>query len=572
MYEQRVAPSANVRSSRTTSRQDLDRAVAVVKDNAAGFARMPLPAKAALLHSLIQPIKDAADDWVAAACKAKGIDPSSPTAAEERLGGPVVTIRNVRLLAESLEKLVGGGSPVAGKQIQRRTDGRLEVEVFPTSRLDAALFSGFSCRVLLSEGAAFEAGTEPGGGTSLILGAGNVSSIPPMDVLYKMFAENSTCVLKMNPVNEWLGPILEKALGPLITMGYLRIVYGGAEEGSYLCEHPGVDSVHITGSDRTHDLIVWGPSGPERDRRKDAKDPLLVKPITSELGNVSPVVIVPGPYTDDQLWFQARNVASMVGNNGSFNCNAAKVLVTSKQWPQRDKFLAMVAKALSAVPPRVAYYPGARQRWDASFQKHPEGERLALDQTGADALSWLFIRNVDPTNPDEALFREEPFCAVLSETALSAAEPADFIRQAATFCNDRLWGTLNATIIVHPKTEKDPAASHELEQAILNLRYGTVAINHWPGLAYGMVSPPWGGHPSATLEDVQSGIGWVHNTYLLRNIEKSVLRGPLVAKPMPAWFCGNSAADKVAVRLVDFESRPSWLKLPGLALTALKGK
>ena len=33
------------------------------------------------------------------------------------------------------------------------------------------------------------------------------------------------------------------------------------------------------------------------------------------------------------------NVAGMVVNNGSFNCNAAKMLVTSKSWPQREEFL-----------------------------------------------------------------------------------------------------------------------------------------------------------------------------------------------------------------------------------------
>jgi len=32
--------------------------------------------------------------------------------------------------------------------------------------------------------------------------------------------------------------------------------------------HAGVDEIHITGSDKTHDLIVWGPPGPAREERK----------------------------------------------------------------------------------------------------------------------------------------------------------------------------------------------------------------------------------------------------------------------------------------------------------------
>jgi len=46
------------------------------------------------------------------------------------------------------------------------------------------------------------------------------------------------------------------------------VVYGGAEVGRFLVYHPQVDDVHITGSDLTHDLIVWGPPGAERERRK----------------------------------------------------------------------------------------------------------------------------------------------------------------------------------------------------------------------------------------------------------------------------------------------------------------
>jgi acyl-CoA reductase-like NAD-dependent aldehyde dehydrogenase len=166
---------------------------------------------------------------------------------------------------------------------------------------------------------------DPEGGVSLILGAGNVSSIPPMDVLSKLFVEGFVALLKMNPVNEWAGPILERALAPLVDAGYLRIVYGGADVGQYLVEHPSVDDVHITGSDQTHDRIVWGPPGPARAQRQASGEPLLTKPISSELGNVSPVAIVPADYADGELAFMAANLATMITNNASFNCNAAKV-------------------------------------------------------------------------------------------------------------------------------------------------------------------------------------------------------------------------------------------------------
>src|SRR5207302_9709720 len=99
------------------------------------------------------------------------------------------------------------------------------------------------------------------GRVCLVLGGGNVSSIPAMDVLYKLFVEDEVVLLKMNPVNEVLGPVLGEALKPLASGGWLAIVYGGADVGAHAAEHPKIDALHVTGSDRTYDAIVWGKDG-----------------------------------------------------------------------------------------------------------------------------------------------------------------------------------------------------------------------------------------------------------------------------------------------------------------------
>jgi aldehyde dehydrogenase (NAD(P)+) len=407
---------------------------------------------------------------------------------------------------------------------------------------------------------------EPQGGVSVILGAGNVSSIPAMDVASKLFVDGFVCVLKMNPVNEWVGPFVEQALAPLVSRGYLRVVYGGAEVGSALVYHPAVDDVHITGSDRTHDLIVWGPPGPERERRKAEHDPLLRVPITSELGNVSPVAVVPYRYGDDALWFQARNVASMVVNNGSFNCNAAKMLITARGWAQRDAFLALVGKALAAVPPRKAYYPGAGDRYRMLLDGH-EAERFGTGD--ATHLPWALVRGLDATDRTEKLFHTEPFCGIVSETSVGSEDPVEFLREAVAFMNDRLWGTLNAMLIVPPKLEADPTIAAALDRAVLDLRYGTVALNHWPALGYAFGTLPWGGHQSATLTDIQSGLGWVHNPFMLDGIDKAVVRGPLVVRPTPMWFYDNPKGAAVGPKVAELEAAPSWLKVPSLLFSAL---
>ena len=559
--------SAVAASAAPTARPSLDDAVGALAGRAREFARLAPAAKAQLLRECVQGLYEVAPAWVADGARARGAAP-----AEEWLAGVIPTIRMFRLLARSLDQIAATAKPVLGRGVRRRSDGRIEIALFPASAIDGVLYQRFTGHALMDEGvderearrrqAVFYARSDPDGGVALILGAGNVASIPPMDVATKMFIEGYVCILKLSPVNEWLGPHLERALAPLIGRGYLRIVQGGAEVGQYLTYHPGIDDVHITGSDRTHDLIVWGPAGPERDRRMAANEPLLKVPMSSELGNVSPVAIVPYTYTDAELWFQARNVVTMVVNNGSFNCNAAKMLITAKGWAQREKFLDLVAKGLASAPTRNAYYPGAVDRYTTLLAGKDDVARFGAPAAGK--LQWAFVRGLEAEDRGEPLFRTEPFCGILSETAVASTDPVAFLDAATSFMNERLWGTLNAMLVIHPKLERDPVVAKALDQALVGLRYGTVGINHWPALGYVLGTLPWGGHPSATRHNIQSGLGWVHNTFMLDGIDKVVLRGPLTTMPYPLWFFDNRHAARALPAVAAMEAAPSWAKLPGL--------
>src|SRR5690606_13193220 len=101
---------------------------------------------------------------------------------------------------------------------------------------------------------------------------------------------------------------------PLVEAGFLRIVYGGASVGAELATHPDVAAVHVTGSDKTHDALVFG-HGAERSRRRAGGAPRLDKPVSSELGSVTPVIVVPGPWNARDLAFHGRNIASMLVDN-----------------------------------------------------------------------------------------------------------------------------------------------------------------------------------------------------------------------------------------------------------------
>jgi hypothetical protein len=560
----------------------LDRVDALVERLASkkgAWARTSIDERLVYLDKLGTALLAASERWVAATQKGKGLPSEGPLGGEAWLEGPMVTIRNVRLLRRSLEAVRDQGQPkVSPDRITRRADGRTVVRVFPEDTYDGLMFSGFSAEVWmqpgvtpenLAENQASHYKRDPGeGAVSLVLGAGNISSIAPMDAIYKLFVEGEVVVLKMNPVNEYVGPIMEEAFKALSDDGYFGVVYGAAEQGIHLCNHPRVDTIHITGSDATHDAIVWGPAE-GRAERKAAGERANTRPISSELGNVTPIIVVPGPWSEKDLQFQAENVATMVSNNASFNCNAGKLLVVPRDWELRDAFLDKVRAVLRGTPNRKAYYPGAQDRWRTFIEAHPEAEQLSSPLEGT--VPWTLIPGLDHTSDDEICFTTEPFCGVLHEVALPGATATEFLPAAVDFCNDKVWGTLSVMILIHPSTRKDAAAEAAFQEALDDLRYGSIGVNHWAGVIYGLSSTTWGAYPGHTLEDIQSGRGVVHNTWLFDKPQKSVLFGPFRVFPKPVWFLTNRRTHVLGRKVTHFEASPSMFKLVSIVFDAIQG-
>jgi hypothetical protein len=562
-----------------TPAQTLEPLVHRIKEGSRAWVKLTPGERVSILEELRRSYAAIAEPSVRAACQAKGIDPNSPTAGEEWLAGPLVVLRNLRLLVESLRDIQRQGVPhIPASWLRTLDNGQLCARLYPANTLDSLLLPKHEGEVRFQPGvtagnlrqhqASFYRRPHEGR-VCAVLGAGNVNSIPPADCLYKLFVEGTACVLKMNPVNAYLGPFLEQAFAPLVRRSVFAVVYGGAEEGAALVQHPDVDEVHITGSDKTHDALVWGPPGPESDARRARNEPLLRKALSSELGNISPVLIVPGPYSDGEVRFQANSIAGMVANNASFNCNSAKLLVQPRAWRQRGQLVDEVQAALGKAPVRRAWYPGAEQRWK-QFTEGRKGLRL-VGTPGQGELAYALVPDVDASQVQDRVFHQEPWCTVLSETGLEGGDdPVAFLEQAVPFVNEQVWGTLCATLIVHPKSLKDPAVNAAVEKALRELRYGAVAVNTWPAAVFALGSLPWGGHPSVTPQNIQSGLGWVHNTYMLESIEKVVLRAPLTSFPPAPWVPGHRGVRTLARRLADFEVAPSWLKIPGIAAAAMR--
>src|SRR3984957_12115247 len=331
----------------SSSQSQMDASIARLHEGAGTFAKLSLDQRIALVNAMQQGFLRVAERMVHAGCRAKGIAPDKPEEAEEWATGPWGVVRQLRLIREALAALKHSGNTPIGP-VGRTIDGRLSVRLFPGNAIDGMLFknitaeahmlAGVTAESLERDRARFYRQPDHDGRVVLVLGAGNIAAIAPMDVITKMFNEGKVVLLKMNPVNAYLGPYIEEAFAGAIRQNFLAVVYGGADEGRYLVYHRDIDEVHITGSDKTHDNIVWGPPGPDREMRMQRHDPLLKKPISSELGNVSPVILVPGPYSTGELRYQAEDTATSFLMNASFMCCAAKVLVLPAGWAGSNAF------------------------------------------------------------------------------------------------------------------------------------------------------------------------------------------------------------------------------------------
>jgi acyl-CoA reductase-like NAD-dependent aldehyde dehydrogenase len=563
----------------STSRASLDAAVAALQERKKAWTAVSPRERIAILEEITRGFLAVSSRWAAACIEAEGLDPERGQG-EEVLVGPYFVVRNLRLLRLALADIAKHGRPRIPGSVRTRRDGQVTARVFPYDIWDRIFYAGVTADVWMQPGVteaslpstqAVAYRGERKGGVALVLGAGNVSSIGPMDALYKLFVEDQVVLYKTHPVNVYLGPLLEEGMKALVDRGFLKVVYGGAEEGAYLCRHPGVDEIHITGSDRTYEAIVFGP-GEEGRRRKERNEPLLAKRVTAELGNVSPVIVVPGPagsWSEADLHYQAESLVTMLVNNAGFNCNATRVILQHAASPQREDLLGAMRALLRDTPLRRAWYPGAAERWSAFAAAHPEAEHFG-NRTG-DRLPWTLIHSLDPQSREDVCYTTEAFCGVFAETPIAAPSVPEYLESAVAFANETLWGTLNASLIVHPASLRDREAKKAVEKAIADLRYGTVSVNHWAAIGYGLVITPWGAFPGHPPHDIQSGTGVVHNTLMFDKPQKTVVRAPFRVFPKPVWFATHKTAHKLTPKLVEFETDPSFAKLPGILGQAVRG-
>ena len=506
------------------ARENLEQVVQRALDAAPAWAETPLQERIDLLEALLPRVVAEAPSMVADAAQAKGYTADSVWAAEDWANGPWAIAQFASASAHVLRRIASGKPAVPRSAVRRRANGRIIVDVFPVSTWDRLLLNGYHAEVWMDEGVSpsdVGIGQPVSGsvGVSLVLGAGNVVSITALDILNRLYETGHVVVAKMNPVNAYMRPHLEAIFADFLDAGFVQFVDGGAEEGTFLAHHDRVDDVHLTGSAATHDALVWGV-GEELAERKVSGVPVLDKPISSELGGVSPCIVVPGNWSDADFRYQAELIVTSKVNNAGHNCIATQVLVLPRDWNGTTRLLAEIRMVMASLPPRVDYYPGAEARRRSVAETHANTVDFSEDGCG--------MLVIDVQQNDE-LIHSEVFASVLAVVTLPESDASGFLAAATAFANERLPGTLGATLIIDPRTER--AHRDEVDSAIRDLRYGTLGVNVWSGFGFLLGYTPWGAFPGNSAKDIGSGRGFVHNAFMLDKVERTVLRGPFAPLP-----------------------------------------
>jgi hypothetical protein len=178
----------------TEQQAEFDQALAELASRKRAWAQASLAERLRLLDEVKTTTHAVAETWAELGADRKGIAKGSPLTGEEWTSGPwalLAALDNYRFTLANLE----GNRHLAGLKKHTGRSGQTIVRVFPQSIFDRLLLSGVYADVWMERGVTPEnlsqhtagAYREPAaarvGKVSLVLGAGNISSISPLDVL-----------------------------------------------------------------------------------------------------------------------------------------------------------------------------------------------------------------------------------------------------------------------------------------------------------------------------------------------------------------------------------------------------
>jgi len=541
---------------------DIDRFISTLRTKSKEFNSINNIQLASMLDETISNIKEVSYFWATICSDNKGTT-KTPAEGEEWLGGPFASVLATQYYIKSLtndDDLDEGNF----------NNSENSYKVFPNNFIERITFPFINAKVYFNKSMSFEDinkfrgfskryDIEPS--ITLVLGAGNFSSIPYLDVLYHLITRRSVILLKLNPVNDYLKPVFEKVFKNFIERGYIIVTNGNINESKYMATHPGINHIHLTGSDKTYEDIVYGRELTGNERSIKTVPKVNSKPITSELGNVTPIIIHPGKWSTSDIKYQARKIVTGKLNNNGFNCIAAQVVVLPDGWGHTETLIKYVKYYMNKAKDRKAYYPDSIERL-TKLEKDKSYERV----NSLSCTTPHLTREIKAYNKYEL---DEVWSSTIYFRKIAYSNAEDYVKKSIDYCNDELWGNLGVSVII--KDHNNKFNKHITNSYIENLKYGTIAINEWAAIGYIIPQLPWGGFPGNKDNDIQSGQSVVHNSMLFESPLKGIVETKFRISRLidPPWFITNRKSRRLFMNLTYFQINNTKINLIKLIFSAL---
>lgn len=300
-------------------------------------------------------------------------------------------------------------------------------------------------------------------GIIAVLGAGNYTS--SLEMVKAMFLDGKAVVHKPHQINIQVDKVWAKVFEPLVEHNVLSFLE--EDPTFHLNTDPRIGTIYFTGGSGTASKIMAGTT----------------TPVISECGGNNPCIVVPGdrPWTAKELKHQAMVFVTLAKMNGGAVCGRAQTIVMSKQWEQREQFLAAIKTAISEDTFAAGtYYPGSDRVFERFQKAHPAAELFEPEGGKFKSAKFMMITDLEE---DSYAVENEAFCQIVGEVPLDVpANAGDFLAAATTFCNEKLLGTLGCYIVVDEDTKK--ANGGVLDKAVTELSYGGIGINVIPPMVF----------------------------------------------------------------------------------------
>ena len=421
------------------------------------------------------------------------------TSPAEGMGTTVMPMANTLMGIHKLYESLANGKMPEPLCIKEIGTNLFEVQVFPIHTKDKLVAANQKGYLHIAGEPTQTNPLDKHAGIIAVSGAGNYSS--SIEMAMALFLENKAVIHKPHQLNEATDAIWEKIFAPLVEAK--AAAFCDATQGREMSKLEGLHSIYFTGSTRVAHAIQNAASAP----------------LVSECGGNNPCIIVPGKWSKKDIKRQAIQLASVGKLNGGAVCGRPQTIITSKNWEQREQFLAELRKAIEEETFACSsHYPGVDKTKKAFLENQPTAEILKPENGKHNQSDFILIPNI---SKEDYAVTNEAFCQIYSEIPLDVSTNTDeFLTQVTDFCNNQLLGSLGCMILVDNETFQANKARVHL--AIRELNYGGIAVNDVPPNIWLNAYLTWGGC-GETTENFVSGVGNFGNALNFDNIKKSVI-------------------------------------------------